>query len=90
MLHVLLTHLLLRLQAEVDFAADGGSQPPPISAFVTCAAALTEGRQTSSHADDTRGLMTAVLLGGISQDDLTVSLITFQGFRFMSLQVHVT
>lgn len=43
---------------------------------MTCASALTEGGQTSSHADDTRGLMTAVLLGGISQDDLTVSFTT--------------
>jgi len=46
--------------------------PSPQSAFVTCARSLTEGGQTSSHADDTRALMTAVLLGGISQDDLTV------------------
>lgn len=59
-------------QAEVDFAADAGSLPSPVSAFVTCATSLTEGGQTSSHADDTRALMTAVLLGGISQDDLTV------------------
>ena len=40
---------------------------------MTCAASLTEGGQSTSHADDTRALMTAVLLGGISQDDLTVS-----------------
>ena len=60
------------LQAEVDFAADGATDPSPRSAFVTCASALTEGGHSSSHADDTRGLMTAVLLGGISQDDLTV------------------
>ena len=60
------------VQAEVDFAADAGVAPSPQSAFVTCASSLTEGGQTSSHADDTRALMTAVLLGGISQDDLTV------------------
>ncbi len=60
------------VQAEVDFAADAGVTPSPQSAFVTCASSLTEGGQTSSHADDTRALMTAVLLGGISQDDLTV------------------
>lgn len=65
------------LQAEVDFATDGGAHPPPTSAFVTCASALTEGGQTSSHADDTRSLMTAVLLGGISQDDLTVCITPF-------------
>ena len=57
----------------MDFAADAGVSPSPQSAFVTCASSLTEGGQTSSHADDTRALMTAVLLGGISQDDLTVS-----------------
>lgn len=63
----------LCLQAEVDFSADGGTSPSsPQSAFVTCAASLTEGGQTSSHADDTRALMTVVLLGGISQDDLMV------------------
>lgn len=56
----------------MDFATDGGAQTTPTSAFVTCAAALTEGGQTSSHAEDTRSLMTAVLLGAISQDDLTV------------------
>lgn len=56
----------------MDFAADAGVSPSPQSAFVTCASSLTEGGQTSSHADDTRALMTAVLLGGISQDDLTV------------------
>ena len=60
------------VQAEVDFAADAGVAPSPPSAFVTCASSLTEGGQTSSHADDTRALMTAVLLGGISQEDLTV------------------
>ena len=60
------------VQAEVDFAADAGVAPSLQSAFVTCASSLTEGGQTSSHADDTRALMTAVLLGGISQDDLTV------------------
>ncbi len=60
------------VQAQVDFAADAGVTPSPQSAFVTCASSLTEGVQTSSHADDTRALMTAVLLGGISQDDLTV------------------
>jgi len=60
------------VQAEVDFAADAGVAPSPQSAFVTCASSLTEGGRTSSHADDTRALMTAVLLGGISQDDLTV------------------
>lgn len=61
------------LQAEVDFSADGSATPSsPQSAFVTCATSLTEGGQSSTHADDTRALMTVVLLGGISQDDLTV------------------
>ncbi|KAL0044010.1 hypothetical protein WJX82_001910 [Trebouxia sp. C0006] len=66
-------------QAEVDFAADAGVAPSPPSAFVTCASSLTEGGQTSSHADDTRALMTAVLLGGISQDDLTEYMSCFGG-----------
>lgn len=57
----------------MDFAADGSASPSsPQSAFVTCASSLTEGGQTSTHAGDTRALMTVVLLGGISQDDLTV------------------
>ena len=59
-------------QAEVDFAADSSTTPSPQSAFVTCATSLIEGGQTSTHAGDTRALMTVVLLGGRAQDDLTV------------------
>ena len=47
---------------------------------MTCASSLTEGGQTSTHADDTRALMTVVLLGGISQDDLMVW-PQFRGFE---------
>ena len=61
------------MQAEADFNAEPRSTASGPSAFVTCAASLTEGGQSTSHADDTRALMTAVLLGGISQDDLLVS-----------------
>lgn len=61
------------MQAEADFQADPSRGVAAPSAFVTCATQLTEGGQSATHADDTRALMTAVLLGGISQDDLTVS-----------------
>ena len=57
----------------MDFSADSSITPSfSQSAFVTCASSLTEGGQSSTHAGDTRALMTVVLLGGISQDDLTV------------------
>ena len=59
---------------------------------MTCASSLTEGGQTSSHADDTRALMTAVLLGGISQDDLTVwylPLLPYLGFKLQGYTLKV-
>ena len=82
----------------MDFSADSSTTPSPQSAFVTCASSLTEGGQTSTHAGDTRALMTVVLLGGISQDDLTVQphldtlrllccLGRFPG-QFLQLQFH--